>query len=99
MFNKKTNPKDWFFFEILAETVKRIVCFLTEHQTQIRNLKKQGFNIIGYARKSEGTEDNETRINLLKLMCRHLKERSLVNHIFISYNSQANDPLAQRDMK
>ncbi|KAG0799469.1 hypothetical protein G6F22_003195 [Rhizopus arrhizus] len=82
-----------------AETVKRTVWFLTEHQTQIRNLKKQGFNIIGYARKSEGAEDNETRIKLLKLMCRRLKERSLVNHIFISYNSQANGPLAQRDMK
>ncbi|KAG0736779.1 hypothetical protein G6F62_009026 [Rhizopus arrhizus] len=85
--------------EYFDQTVKRIVCFLTEHQTQIRNLKKQGFNIIGYARKSEGAEDNETRIKLLKLMCRRLKERSLVNHIFISYNSQAKAPLAQRDMK
>lgn len=87
------------FFEILAEIVKRIVRFLTEYQTQIRNLKKQGFKILGYARKSEGTEDHETRIKLLNLMCRRLKERSLVDHVFVSYNSQASDPLAERDME
>ncbi|KAI8329963.1 hypothetical protein BC941DRAFT_441737 [Chlamydoabsidia padenii] len=88
-----------FFFEILAEIVKRIVRFLTEYQTQIRNLKKQGFKILGYARKSEGAEDHETRIKLLNLMCRRLKEQSLVDHVFVSYNSQANDPLAERDME
>lgn len=87
------------FFEILTEIVKRIVRFLTEYQTEIRNLKKQGFKILGYARKSKGAEDHETRIKLLNLMCRRLKERSLVDHVFVSYNSQANDPLAERDMK
>ncbi|KAI9474862.1 hypothetical protein BDB00DRAFT_776247 [Zychaea mexicana] len=84
------------FFEILAEIVKRIVQFLTRYQAQIRNLKKQGFKILVYARKSEGgDEDHETQIKLLNLMCRQLKERSLVDHVFVSYNSQANDPLAE----
>lgn len=32
-------------------------------------------------------------------MCRRLKERSLVDHIFISYKSQASDSVAQRDTK
>ncbi|CAO3630214.1 unnamed protein product [Mucor hiemalis] len=86
-------------FEILAEIVKRIVLFLPEYQTEIRNLKKQGFKILGHARKSEGAEDHRTRIRLLNPMCRRLKERSLVDHVFVSYNSQANDPLAERDMK
>ncbi|KAI9475368.1 MAG: hypothetical protein EXX96DRAFT_539968 [Benjaminiella poitrasii] len=76
--------------EYFTEIVKRIVLFLTEYQTEIRNLKKQGFKILGYARKSEGAEDHETRIRLLNLM---------FDHVFVSYNSQANDPLAERDMK
>ncbi|GAN02453.1 hypothetical protein MAM1_0022c01897 [Mucor ambiguus] len=38
--------------EYFTEIVKRIVRFLTEYQTEIRNLKKQGFKILGYARKS-----------------------------------------------
>ncbi|KAG0169905.1 hypothetical protein DFQ28_004069, partial [Apophysomyces sp. BC1034] len=76
-----------------------IVHFLPEYQAQIQNLKKQGFNIIGYARKSNGAEDHETWIKLLNLMCRRLKERSLVDYIFVFYNSQAGDSLAQRDTK
>ncbi|KAI9271142.1 hypothetical protein EDC94DRAFT_597309 [Helicostylum pulchrum] len=32
-------------------------------------------------------------------MCQRLKERSLVDRVFVSYNSQANDPLAERDME
>ncbi|KAI9033584.1 hypothetical protein CLU79DRAFT_724457 [Phycomyces nitens] len=52
-----------------------------------------------YILKSKGAKDHEIRIKLLNLMCRRLKERSLVDHVFVSYNSQANDPLAERDMK
>lgn len=85
--------------KLLAETVKSIVRDQIKYQTQIRDLKKQGFSIIGYARKSVGYEDLETRIKLLRLMCRRLKERSIVDRVFVFYSSQASDLLSQRDMK
>ncbi|KAI7872175.1 hypothetical protein BDF14DRAFT_1877989 [Spinellus fusiger] len=72
--------------------------YIVQYQTQIRELKKQGFSIIGYARKSVRSEDHETRIKLLRLMYRRLKERSMVDRVFVSYSSQASDPLSQRDM-
>ncbi|ORX60326.1 hypothetical protein DM01DRAFT_1276722, partial [Hesseltinella vesiculosa] len=55
-----------------------------EYHTHIRNLKKEGFNILGYARKSNGPEPHEKRVQLLKLMCKRLKDRSLVDHVYVS---------------
>ncbi|KAL4215461.1 hypothetical protein AB4K20DRAFT_1862695 [Rhizopus microsporus] len=54
---------------------------LDDYQTEIRILKKQGFTVIGYTRKSKSDEDIETRTRLLNLMYKRLKERSLVDHI------------------
>ena len=64
---------------------------LDDYQTEIRILKKQGFTVIGYTRKSKSDEDIETRTRLLNLMYKRLKERSLVDHVFASYTSQTND--------
>ncbi|PHZ16097.1 uncharacterized protein RHIMIDRAFT_246683 [Rhizopus microsporus ATCC 52813] len=86
--------KDYF-----AKIIERIVFLLHDHQTEIRNLKQQEFTVIGYARKSKSGEDVETRTRLLNLMCKRLKERSLVDHVFVSYASQGNDQLAKRDLK
>lgn len=82
----------------IAKTIERIVFLLHDHQTEIQTLKQQGFTVIGYARKSKSGEDIETRTRLLNLMCKRLKERSLVDHVFVSYTSQANDQLAKRDL-
>ncbi|KAI8876614.1 hypothetical protein K501DRAFT_337981 [Backusella circina FSU 941] len=71
-----------------------IVFLLHDHQTEIQTLKQQGFTVIGYARMSKSGEDIEIRTKLLNLMYKYLKERSLVNHVFASYSSQANDQLA-----
>lgn len=62
-------------------------------------MKKEGYNFIGYARKSYGNEDNDTRIRLLKMMCENLKERSLVDNVFVSITSKADELLAERDTK
>ncbi|GAA5799992.1 hypothetical protein HPULCUR_005413 [Helicostylum pulchrum] len=75
--------------EYFVEIVKRIVQFLTEYQIQVRD----------GLRGLRGAEDHKTWIKLLNPMCQRLKERSLVDRVFVSYNSQANDPLAERDME
>ncbi|KAI7900693.1 uncharacterized protein BX663DRAFT_438979, partial [Cokeromyces recurvatus] len=83
----------------IAKTIERIVLYLHNYQTEIQTLKQQGFTVIGYARKSKSGEDIETRTRLLNLMCKRLKEKSLVDHVFVSYISQANDQLATRDLQ
>jgi hypothetical protein len=55
--------------------------------------------MIGYARKSPTTKDNVNRTKLLEAMCNRLKERSAVDHIFVSVCSKASDPFNERDKK
>lgn len=59
--------------------------------------QKNDFNIIGYARKSPGEKDKEKRARLLRIMIDKLKTRSLVQEVFVSECSSANDPLNTRD--
>ena len=68
-----------------------------DYQQYIKSLKEQNFCIIGYARKSNGSEKEEVRVNLLHQMCNRLKSRSLVDHIFVSYSCKANDCIHERD--
>ncbi|ORE05352.1 hypothetical protein BCV72DRAFT_182865, partial [Rhizopus microsporus var. microsporus] len=63
----------------------------------IEILKKGGYLIIGYARKSKQDVDLQVRERLLQLMVDRLQERSLVDKTFVSINSNFNDPLIQRD--
>jgi hypothetical protein len=70
--------------------VKKIVNYLPEYQKYVENLKKDVYNIIGCARKSRGgKEDNQ--------MCERLKQRSLVDNMFVSISCNASDPIVQRD--
>ncbi|KAI9033890.1 hypothetical protein CLU79DRAFT_692379, partial [Phycomyces nitens] len=64
-----------------------------------RTLKKQGYTVVGYARKLTSDEDTATRTRLLNAMSKRLKERSLVDRIFASYASQSNAQLSKRDLK
>ncbi|CAO3626032.1 unnamed protein product [Mucor hiemalis] len=82
--------------EYLEDTLKNVVSYFEEYQQHIKSLKKEGYNIIGYARKSKGKETEETRVKLLKLMCDCLKNRSLVDRVFVSYSCNASDPLSSR---
>lgn len=64
----------------------------------MKNLKKNGYEIIGYARKSPTGEDVACRTRLLKSMISNLKERSFTTKIFVSPCSWASTPLASRDL-
>ncbi|ORE08391.1 hypothetical protein BCV72DRAFT_203720, partial [Rhizopus microsporus var. microsporus] len=59
-----------------------------DYQKLIRNLKKEEYDVIGYAKKFYGNEDHGTRISLLKSICQQLRECSLVGHVFVSFNFQ-----------
>lgn len=82
-----------------AGTLKNVVSYLDEYQTYIKSLKKDSHSIIGYARRSRGKESQETIIKLLQLMSNCLKERSLVDCVFVSYSSNAGDKILARDKK
>ncbi|CEG68830.1 hypothetical protein RMATCC62417_05012 [Rhizopus microsporus] len=73
--------------------------FLPLYQNHIKILKDDGYTIIGYIRKSPGSEAKETRNNLLQAMSSKLKERSLVDVVLASPCCRAFDPIERRDLK
>ncbi|KAI9278199.1 hypothetical protein BDA99DRAFT_473273 [Phascolomyces articulosus] len=83
--------------EYLANLAKNIVMFLPNHQNYIKQLKEEGYEIVGYARKSPGEQPN--RLANLTAMVNKLKERSFVDKCFISRVSNASDELGERDLR
>ncbi|KAI8988016.1 hypothetical protein BDF20DRAFT_853347 [Mycotypha africana] len=67
-------------------------------QQYIGNLKSDGFEVIGYVRKSYGNEDRNTRIRLLQSMIDKMLERLSVDKIYVSPMSQAGEPFSSRDV-
>lgn len=82
--------------------VVNIVNFIVEqlplYQQTIQSFKNDGYNVIGYARKSKTKENDETRSNLLNIMCKNLKMRSMVDKVFVSFKTSSSDPIMDRDL-
>ena len=72
---------------------------MPRYQGYIENLQKEGYQVVGYARKSVGNEDDDTRMRLLQTMVDRLAKRSLVNRIFVSPCSSLSEKLSMRDLK
>ncbi|ORX52664.1 hypothetical protein DM01DRAFT_1306345 [Hesseltinella vesiculosa] len=85
--------------EYLDDIATKLVQYLPQYQNYIRALKDDGYTLIGYIRKSPGPESTETRVNLLRSMCKSLEGRSLVDFVFASYSCRASDPIEERDTK
>lgn len=83
--------------EYIANLAKNIVMFLPNHQNHIKQLKEEGYEIVGYARKSPGEQPN--RLANLTAMVDKLKERSLVDKCFVSRVCNASDGLGERDLR
>ncbi|KAG0182894.1 hypothetical protein DFQ28_001820, partial [Apophysomyces sp. BC1034] len=66
---------------------------------QMKSLKKEGYTLVGYCRKSPGQEIDGDRIRLLQQMVNRLSDRSLVEKVFVSCCSSASDLLLERDLK
>ncbi|KAI7851507.1 hypothetical protein BDC45DRAFT_571992 [Circinella umbellata] len=59
--------------------------YLPKYKASISNLKENGYEIIGYARKSPSSEINmETRLKLLQRMIDNLRDRSVVDKTYVS---------------
>ncbi|KAG1462567.1 hypothetical protein G6F56_005492 [Rhizopus delemar] len=71
--------------------------FLPKYQESIKNLKKNGFEVVGYARKSPSNDKNENRLKLLQKMVDNLENRSLTTRIYVSFSSCASTPFSERD--
>ncbi|ORX60554.1 hypothetical protein DM01DRAFT_1332697 [Hesseltinella vesiculosa] len=59
--------------------------------------KKNGLEIIGYARKSPSNSDSTTRLRLSQKMINNLRDRSLEDKIYVSTSSHASSPFNERD--
>lgn len=80
------------------DIAKKVLHYLPHYQLFVENLKKERYNIVGYARKSRNNESDESRIRLLQQMAKRLKERSLVDRIFVSPRANANELMVERDL-
>lgn len=73
--------------------------YLPNYQKSVKNLIHEGYEIVGYARKSPGDEDENDRIRLLQDMINNLSERSFAQRIYVSPSSCASIPFFERDLK
>ncbi|KAF7722064.1 hypothetical protein EC973_003746 [Apophysomyces ossiformis] len=84
--------------QYIDDIAKKVLDYLPHYQLFVQNLKDEGYNIVGYARKSRKNENDESRIRLLQQMAMRLKERSLVDKIFVSPRANANELMVERDL-
>ncbi|KAI7895915.1 uncharacterized protein EV154DRAFT_494181 [Mucor mucedo] len=84
--------------EYIADIANGIREDIPKFQQYVGNLKADGYEVIGYVRKSHGDEDKDTRIRLLQTMMDKMLERLLVDKIFVSPMSHAGEPFGSRDV-
>lgn len=85
----------WIFF--IDYVVKSIREYIPKYQRHIKKMKQDGFSVIGYCRKSCTNDDNGTRVRLLQTMVDRLQEKSLVDRVFVSPFSSADEEINSRD--
>lgn len=62
-------------------------------------MKKKGFTIVGYCRKSVQKRKSKKHLESLQAMTDSLYERSLADYIFVSLMGNANTPFFSRDVQ
>lgn len=83
--------------EYLNGTALSITEHLPKYQAYVKNLKKNNFTVIGYPRKSPGQEHREVRMGLIQKMVNKLYDTLLVDKVFVTTSSRANDTITSRD--
>lgn len=68
---------------------------IPKHHAYINQLKNDGYHVVGYCRKSKTHSSN--RATLLKRMVDILRQRSLVEKIFVSPSSSVKESFYKRD--
>ncbi|KAI7857943.1 hypothetical protein BDC45DRAFT_499716 [Circinella umbellata] len=79
-----------------VDLAKNIIDVIPRHHAYINQLKKDGYHIIGYCRKSKTPSSN--RAALLQRMVNILRERSLVEKVFVSPCSNVKQAFSKRDL-
>ncbi|KAI9490088.1 hypothetical protein BDB00DRAFT_839543 [Zychaea mexicana] len=79
---------------IVAESIKT---YIPKFRQQIKQMKQDNHTIVGYCRKSVTDDDHPTRVRLLRQTVQKLKARSLVDRVYISPRSSANQEIRSRD--
>ncbi|ORX62873.1 hypothetical protein DM01DRAFT_1330986 [Hesseltinella vesiculosa] len=79
------------------DIVKQVVSVKEKHKASIEDLKNDGYQVVGYVRKSRGDEDEGTRLRLLDSMIDRLVTDSSVDMVYASYSCASNEPFANRD--
>ncbi|GAA5810826.1 hypothetical protein MFLAVUS_004253 [Mucor flavus] len=79
--------------------LKEIVEIREEYQEYITNLKKEGYCILGYCRKSKTTAARDEVVKSLQNMIAGLKNRSLVESVYVTVSCNAKTPMNRRDLK
>ncbi|KAI8066485.1 hypothetical protein BC940DRAFT_347512 [Gongronella butleri] len=78
--------------------IDRITKLDKHYQDHISDKKDEGYEIVGYCRKSvDKTITYADRRRLLERMVEKLKSRSMASKVFVSFESQAHTELASRD--
>ncbi|CEI97179.1 hypothetical protein RMCBS344292_11316 [Rhizopus microsporus] len=81
-----------------ADVVNEIVKYMPLYQQHIADLKESGYKIISYARKSVTEESDEQRVKILQNMVSRLRERPLVDAVFVFPCCSASGLISPRDM-
>ncbi|KAG1592181.1 hypothetical protein G6F47_009514 [Rhizopus delemar] len=79
----------------LPKTMKDMLCMAAK--AYVKNLKKNNFTVIGYARKSPGQEHQEVRVGLIQKVVNKLYDTLLVDKVLVTTSSRANDTIRSRD--
>ncbi|KAF7720483.1 hypothetical protein EC973_008143, partial [Apophysomyces ossiformis] len=79
------------------DVAKGIKEYIPRYHQQLKEMKKDGYTIVGYCRKSRTIEDDETRVRLLQKMVNRMRTRSLVDKVFVSPCFAASDQISTRD--
>jgi hypothetical protein len=87
-----------YWHDILAFLAQNINNYQYRYEEFIKSLKTNGFDVLGYTRKSPTNIPDERRKQILTNMISCLQSRSQVTGVYISPSSYSKSPIAGRDM-
>lgn len=85
-------------FLFVANVIKNILEYNEKYQEFLKTQKELGVEIVGYVRKSSCDKNEQNRIRLIKRMVDNLRSRSIVDKVFVSKTSDADQPFHKRDI-
>lgn len=84
----------------MADDLIESICnYLPNYQESLKNLLEDGYEIVGYARKSPANDNIDNRTKLLQAMVNNLNDRSFARRIYVSTSSYSSTPFKERDLK